>query len=194
MNRIERIAGHVALPVAAAESCLGTSLVVQPTAGNSEDWKAWLAAQLWPLLWGPAAVKKLVAMCAAMFGSSSSFQALPSGEKVEIVFQEKGAEAKKWCRWMPENQHLYEVFMNQSEIGDFALCYKDKNGKQWDAPATKEGVEQFLAQRRDDPSAALQVEWRPPTTIEKVQSRFENAKAWMTGQGGATDQAVKDAP
>ena len=41
-------------------------------------------------------------------------------------------------------------------------------------------------------SEFCEVEWRPPTTMETIKSNLHKAKVWLTGQGNATDQVVKE--
>ena len=114
-----------------------------------------------------------------------------------LVFKDMDSKASRNVAWIPAKQPLYKVIMKQPAIGDFELRYQDQDGEQWQLDATKEGIEEFLEQHTEHPSPSLQVEWRSPTLKEyihlKVKKGIQNAKVWLTGEGAATDQAVKDA-
>ena len=83
--------------------------------------------------------------------------------------------------------------MKQEAIGDFEVSYQDKDGDKVHLDPTKLEIEAFLKDHSQHPNPKLLVEWRPPTTVELIQSKVRKAKNWLTGGGGATDQAVQDA-
>ena len=159
-------------------------------AGSGMDMKDGIkstAAALSALEYGPQAVQKVMAML------GSSFQIWPPGKKVKIVFQERDTNTARNVAWMPEKQPLHEIIMRQSAIGNFTVSYNDEHGELWDVDATKEGIEEFLETHKEHPSPVLQVEWSPVTHKEVIETKVQKAKAWLTGEGDATDQAVKDA-
>lgn len=144
-----------------------------------------VAALLSAQQYGPQAVQKIM----AMLGSDSSTSGTwPPGKKVKVAIQEMdtGNEPKVFV-WKPESEYFHEVILRQAGIGDFEVFYQDEDGDKVQLDATKPGIEAFLVDHNQEPSPRLQVEWRPPTTCEI------EAKSWLTGEGGATDQAVQDA-
>ena len=105
----------------------------------------------------------------------------------------KDRKHPKIFQWKPESEYFHEVIMRQAAIGDFEVSYQDKDGDKVQLDATKPGIEAFLSDHNQHSSPRLLVEWRPPTTGETIQSTVKKAKNWLTGGGGATDQAVKAA-
>ena len=144
------------------------------------------------LQYGPQAVRKIMAMLGPKWDGPMTW---PPGKTVKIAFHEvdAGKEAKIFV-WKPESEVSFrEILMKQAAIGDFEISYQDKDGDRVQLDATKSAIEAFLSDHSHHPSPKLQVEWRPPTTGETIQSKVKKAKNWLTGGGGATDQAVQDA-
>eukprot|EP00435_Cladocopium_sp_Y103_P035040 s656_g9.t1 len=137
-----------------------------------------------PQQYGPEAVQKIMAMLGSESSTSGTW---PPGKKVKVTIQEMdtGKEPKVFL-WTPESQYFHEVILRQAGIGDFEVFYQDKDGDRVQVEATKRGIEAFLEDQAQEPDPKLLVEWRP-------LSKAQEAKNWLTGGGGATDQAVKDA-
>ena len=141
--------------------------------------------------YGPLAVRKVMAMLGSKSNSSKTW---PPGKTVKIGFQEKDTQKDtKNFAWNPETKYFHEMIMKQDAIGDFEVSYQDKDGDKVHLDATKLEIEEFLADHCQHPNPKLLVEWRPPTTVEIIQSTVKKAKNWLTGEGAASDQAVKDA-
>ena len=168
-----------------------------PTSGQSgmdrsiENIEALLSA----LRYGPEAVRKIKELFGLKSDSSGTW---PPGKTVKIQFQDEEVNGKdrkdpKIFQWKPESEYFHEVIMRQAAIGDFEVSYQDKDGDKVQLDATKPGIEAFLSDHNQHSSPKLLVEWRPPTTGETIQSTVKKAKNWLTGGGGATDQAVKAA-
>ena len=141
--------------------------------------------------YGPLAVRKVMAMLGSKSNSSKTW---PPGKTVKIAFQEKDTlnDTKNFA-WNPETRYFHEMIMKHDAIGDFEVSYKDEDGDKVHLDATKLEIEEFLADHSQHPNPKLLVEWRPPTTVEIIQSTVRKAKNWLTGEGAASDQAVKDA-
>ena len=147
------------------------------------------------LQYGPQAVRKIMAMLGPKYPKWDGPVTWPPGKRVKIAFHEKdtGKEPKIFV-WKQESEVSFrEIIMKQAAIGDFEISYQDKDGDRVQLDATKSAIEAFLSDHSHHPSPKLLVEWRPPTTGETIQSTVKKAKNWLTGGGGATDQAVKAA-
>lgn len=114
---------------------------------------------------------------------------------MKIAFREKdNGKDPKIFLWKPESEASFrEIIMKQAAIGDFEVSYQDKDGDKVHLDPTKLEIEAFLKDHSQHPNPKLLVEWRPPTTVEIIQSTVQKAKNWLTGEGAASDQAVKDA-
>ncbi|CAK9058297.1 Uncharacterized protein SCF082_LOCUS31106 [Durusdinium trenchii] len=137
----------------------------------------------------PEAMKKIEALKSAVPEKKQA--AWPAQVKVEFL-EEKNEGQPKVVKWRTEREYLHEVLDKAGlSMGDFNIFYKDNSGDEMSLEVTKMGVEDFF----DDHSspARLQVIWRPLTMVEKGNTKIQTAKAWLTGQGSATDEAVKDA-
>jgi len=145
------------------------------------------------LRYGPQALKKILAMVGLGPKSSSSIT-WPAGKKVKIVFDEKDSGKRETLMWAPDNEFLHEIFMRaapDTSIADFKVYYFDQDNDKVQLDTTKPSIESFLTEHSGDSRPKLQVEWRKPTTSEAIQIKVQEAKAWLTGEGGATDQDVK---